>query len=164
MEIPVVRIEERFIEGFHQCLDRVARERLFLSFLEGPSLENVREFVLGNIRDDHAQYFAVDGDKVVGWCDITPSERPSMAHTGILGMGMDEPYRGKGLGGRLMKACLDHARGKGLEKVELTVIASNGNAIRLYERMGFKEEGRLGRKMKIDGRYEDLIAMYLFLD
>ena len=47
----------------------------------------------------------------------------------------------------------------GLEKIELHVYASNRNA----HRFGFEEEGRLRRKGKVDGVYDDQILMGLFL-
>ena len=42
--------------------------------------------------------------------------------------------------------------------------ASNHRAQRLYERLGFVEEGRARRAVKDeDGRYDDVIAMARFL-
>ena len=49
MEVRIVPIAEEHIEGFRSVLDTVARERRYLGFLEAPSLEEARGFVLRNI-------------------------------------------------------------------------------------------------------------------
>ena len=60
-------------------------------------------------------------------------------------------------------ATLQGAREKGLERVELEVFASNRPAIRLYESLGFVVEGIKRRGRKLDGAYDDVLEMTLFL-
>ena len=50
-----------------------------------------------------------------------------------------------------------------MEKLELQVYASNVAARRLYERFGFVVEGTRVRARKLDGKYDDVILMGLFL-
>ena len=50
-------------------------------------------------------------------------------------------YRGKRLGHLLVATLQELARFKGAVRMTLEVRVSNYNAIRLYERLGFKEEG-----------------------
>ncbi len=71
---------------------------------------------------------------------------------------------GRGIGARLMADLLAWARdNKRLQKIELLVRASNARAIRLYERLGFVEEGRLRARVRLpDGRMVDDIAMAWF--
>jgi hypothetical protein len=73
----VVPIAEEHIEGFRAGLDTVARERRYLTFLEAPSLEETRRFVRRNIREGCPQCVALVEDKVVGWCDALPIDRPT---------------------------------------------------------------------------------------
>jgi RimJ/RimL family protein N-acetyltransferase len=47
----------------------------------------------------------------------------------------------------------------GAEKMVLAVKADNFSAIRLYEAMGYIEEGRLKREIKLGLEYIDLILM-----
>jgi len=79
-------------------------------------------------------------------------------------MGVAAEHRGRGLGERLMRACIESARRQGLEKLELEVFASNAAARGLYRKMGFVEEGCLRRKRKFEGAYDDLVCMALFLN
>jgi RimJ/RimL family protein N-acetyltransferase len=100
---------------------------------------------------------------VVGWCDIIPSKREAFSHCGTLGMGLIKEYRGQGIGTRLLRATLQKARQNGLERVELEVFAANGAAIRLYEREGFRVEGKKVRAARLAGAYLDVVLMARFL-
>ena len=50
--------------------------------------------------------------------------------------------RGRGIGVRLLAAVMKAARGKGAERLEFEVRASNEGAIRFYEHAGMRVDGR----------------------
>jgi ribosomal protein S18 acetylase RimI-like enzyme len=162
-EIKVIPIEEKHIESFHSCLDSVAREKIYLGGDQAPPLESAREFVMGNIRDKIPQYVAVEGDTVVGWCDIRPRKGKDFSHCGTMGMGVKNGYRHQGIGTRLLNATIDAARAYGMERVELEVYTSNIPAIKLYEKRGFVKEGIRVKARKMDDVYYDIMMMALFL-
>lgn len=157
--IRVVPNGEAYVEGFRAAIDAVARERRYIAFLEAPPLEQVRQFVQANLRDGRPCFVALDGERVVGWCDISSLQRPVFAHAGVLGMGVVDGYREQGVGTALLGATLDAAQAAGLKRVELTVHAHNLRARRLYEKMGFLQEGVKRCAVYVDGHYEDLICM-----
>jgi RimJ/RimL family protein N-acetyltransferase len=159
MPVDIVPIAESHIDGFHRTLDFVARERRYLSFLEGPPLEGARAFVLDHIKRGRPQFVVVSAGEVVGWCDVTPKERPIYAHVGVLGMGLLPPFRGKGIGTALIRRSLAAARAFGFHRVELTVRENNTRAIELYKRIGFETEGVHRDAVEVDGAYENLIFM-----
>jgi putative acetyltransferase len=159
---PVIRqIQAADAEAFHACLDAVARERRYLAQVEAPPLEKVRGFVLDSVAQDAAQYVALDGGHVVGWCDVFPHWAHAVQHVGTLGMGVLAPYRGQGLGRRLMAATLEHALRKGICRVTLEAREDNVRAIRLYERMGFRHEGRAPCALRFDGVFHAAVRMAL---
>jgi RimJ/RimL family protein N-acetyltransferase len=164
MNFQIVPIAEEHIEAFRSVLDSVARERRYLAFLEAPPLEETRKFVRRNIQKGYPQCVALVEGRVVGWCDILPIDRPTMAHGGILGVGILAEYRGRGIGTALIHAGLQRARDAGLTRVELTVRESNKRAVTLYEKFGFVVEGEKRDAVLVDGKYEDLICMGLRLD
>ena len=161
--IKVVPIAEEYIESYWEALDSVTRERKYLALVQGPPIESTRAFVGSNIKNKYPQFVAVDGDKVVGWCDILPQKNEGYTHCGILGIGVLKGYRGQGLGKRLMEATMNAARDFGIERVELEVHASNISAVEWYERLGFEHEGVKRKARKIDGEYDDDLVMALFL-
>ena len=137
--------------SFRECLDAVARERKFLAQVEAPPLERMEQFVADSVSKDAAQYVAVNDGKVIGWCDIFPHWAYALQHVGVLGMGVLGPYRGQGLGRRLILQTLAHAREQGIFRVTLEAREDNAKAIRLYESVGFKHEGRAPCAMRFDG-------------
>lgn len=164
MSIAIVPIREEHFEGFHAARDAVSRERRYLTFLQAPPLEQVRAFVGRSLTGDFVQLVALDGESVVGWCDITVSERLTMRHGGMLGISLLPDWRGRGIGARLIAAALTAARERGMVRVQLHVRADNERAIHLYEKLGFQHEGRLRRDLRIDGKYYDSLMMAVLLD
>jgi ribosomal protein S18 acetylase RimI-like enzyme len=153
-------IAEHHIAGFRETLDAVAREQRFLSFLEAPPLEQMRPFVLKNIKAGYPQFVVLIDDRIGGWCDVLPSShRAVQAHCGTLGMGLLPKYRGHGIGRKLMQWTIDAALAFGFTRIELTVRESNVNAIALYKKLGFETEGLHRKAIRIEGRYENLFSM-----
>ena len=62
-----------------------------------------------------------------------------------------------------MGRILEWMRTRGFKKAELAVFASNGRARRLYESLGFENEGSSRRHVLIRGSYEDEILMGCWL-
>jgi len=163
-QIQIRHISEADFEGFHACLDAVSRERKYLGLTEAPSQKNTRKWLTKAMERGEIRLIALDGSRVVGWCDIGVSEREGFTHAGRLGMGVLKEYRGQGIGSRLLEETLSEARNRGLERVELDVFASNVPAIRLYEKFEFQVEGRKRKARKLNGNYEDLIVMAILFE
>ena len=114
----IVPITEQHIESFREAVGCVARERKYLAFLDAPSLKMAHAFVMENLKENWPHFVAVGEGKVVGWCDITSLHRPVFAHSGSLGIGVLEQYRGQGIGEALMRAAIAKAQDRGLEKLK----------------------------------------------
>jgi RimJ/RimL family protein N-acetyltransferase len=161
--VQILPIAQEHIESYHQCLDSVARERLYLAWVQAPPLDSTRAFVLSNIAADVPQFVAVIDGEVVGWCDISPLRHAGFQHRGELGMGVHKRYRRLGMGQQLVARAIEKAKERGLERIELEVFASNVPARKLYEKMGFVTEGVKKKARKMDGDYDDVIEMVLFV-
>ena len=159
---PVVRqIQMEDVEGFHACLDAVARERKYLAQVEAPPIARVREFVGQAVEQDAAQYVAELQGQIVGWCDVFAHWAHALRHVGTLGMGVIASHRGQGLGRALLLTTLDHALQKGIYRVTLEAREDNVRAIRLYEQVGFKHEGRAPCALRFDGEFHAGVRMAL---
>jgi ribosomal protein S18 acetylase RimI-like enzyme len=164
MSIEIAPIDVHDAASFHACLDVVARERKYLAMFEAPPLESVAAFVADNVAHHHPQLVARDGERVVGWCDIVPRWQHAWAHCGTVGMGVLPEFRGKGLGPRLLRACIAAAVERGITRIELDVRVDNHRAIRLYEQQGFRREALRVHGMRVDGEYVDALAMALLVE
>ena len=150
------------VGGFHACVNAVLAERKYLAFLRAFSLKETANFVAHNLEAGNPQLVADAAGEIVGWCDVRRDAIDSYAHVGMLGMGVLAPWRGRGLGERLIRAALDAARSAGFDKVELSVYATNARARALYEKVGFVLEGTRVRGRKVDGVYDDVHMMAWF--
>lgn len=160
--ITIRPIRESDAACFHATLDAVAREKRYLATLVAPPVDRVTEFVADNVKNGYAQFVADLDGEVVGWCDAIP-EDGGRAHIACLGMGVLREHRGQGIGKRLLQATIDAIRQSGLEKIELSVYSSNEAAIALYRSLGFVEEGLKKRGRLVEGIYDDVLIMALFL-
>ena len=164
MKFEIRSITEQDIEQFRLAVGSVAREKHYLAFLDSPSSEMAKDFVLNNIKESWPHVIAVSNNKVIGWCDIVGSNRHACKHLGTLGVGIVNEYRGNGTGRQLMNKALELAEIRGLTRIELAVRDDNARAIHLYKTLGFNVEGKYINSLLIDGKYYDQISMALLLD
>lgn len=102
--------------------------------------------------------------EVIGFLDFHNGHKERTKHQGTFGMSVAGIFRNQGVGKALLTVLLEWAKGNPLiEKVCLEVFADHSNAICLYEKFGFAEEGRKVKAIKIDSEtYHDLIVMAHF--
>ena len=100
---------------------------------------------------------------IIGFLFFIHNSKKKASHTGEFGVNVHPDYQGLGVGRKLVEALLEWAQqNKQIEKVVLQVFATNKNAIELYKKMGFLEEGRHVKAIKqADGTYVDILQMYI---
>lgn len=101
-------------------------------------------------------------NEILGCLLFANGPRRRIAHRGSLGVSVRQAWRGQGIGTALLNALIGWAEASPLiEKIGLSVFATNVDAIRLYQRLGFAEEGRQPREFKVGpGEYTDNVLMY----
>jgi len=83
----------------------------------------------------------------------------------VLGIWLAKPHWEKGYGSDAVRTlCRFAFREMNLQRIELGVLETNPRGRRAYEKVGFKEEGRLRRFMFVDGRHVDMILMGLLAE
>ncbi len=107
---------------------------------------------------------AHDKNRIVGHLQISIGTSPRFREMGDLFVYIHQEYQNVGLGAALMNQAIALARERRLHRVELTVVADNHRAIRLYEKVGFQREG-LKRENYLgeDEKYHDEIIMGILL-
>ena len=96
--------------------------------------------------------------RIVATCEIRRRGRRS-EHVGALGIAVRDGWRDDGLGSQLVAMLLEGARGLGLLKAYLRVFGSNAPAIHVYEKLGFRECGRIPGGIRYRGDYVDEVLM-----
>ncbi|HTB79096.1 MAG TPA: N-acetyltransferase [Polyangiaceae bacterium] len=106
---------------------------------------------------------AEHADTVVGHAFLEPLSLAATSHVVRLTIAVHEGHQHQGVGRALMLELLRWARSNPrVEKVELQVRSSNERAIALYQSLGFVEEGRKTRRLKV-GPSEYLDDVYMAL-
>lgn len=134
-----------------------------------PTLADLSEY-FGGMFSDISERRAVcnvadvGGGELVGHASVFPrGDYREIRHIGSLGMMVRHDWRGRGVGGRLLRATLDDCRGI-FELVELSVVSVNEPALALYRSVGFEERGRTVRTFKRGDRYLDEVLMSKSID
>ena len=121
--------------------------------------------LLESFADDPHSLFLVLEHKgqVVGNLDLKAYKRPALRHGAVLGMAIQQDFRGLGLGKTLIQQALAWARQTDLKRIELFVYTRNAPALALYRRCGFVVEGCRKGVIYERGTYLDdyIMAFYL---
>ena len=127
------------------------------------AVEEEEEFIRGHAEADNSILLVAEaGGQIIGVMNITGGRRKALCHAGRLGITVHRDWRGKGIGTRMLEQSIGWAKGSGvLKRIQLEVYARNVDAIRLYERLGFKIEGRHPKAIYQQGEYLDEISMGL---
>ena len=105
----------------------------------------------------------IDGDteRLVGSCTLASLDQENGSASFHIVIG-EPDARGRGIGTAATHLAADLAFEKlGLHRLSLRVFSFNTSAIRCYERVGFREEGRARDAIMRDGRRWDEIQMGL---
>jgi GNAT superfamily N-acetyltransferase len=108
-------------------------ERLFK--VEAPDLKVLDDPERAIVAPGGMIFFAVDGDAVVGTAAMIRAEA---GRCELAKMAVATGHQRRGIGELLGRACRDWAAENGVGMVFLETNSRLGNAIRLYERLGFR--------------------------
>lgn len=144
-------------------VNRIGAEEVFIMVDEVTDLEAERRWLSAFDGTRNVLFVAVGGEDVIGAADCHGGKFSKDRHVGGVGIAIQDGWRGVGLGRALMGRILEWMRDRGFEKAELAVFATNERARRLYESLGFVEEGTRRRHVRIRGAYVDEIWMGLWL-
>jgi ribosomal-protein-alanine N-acetyltransferase len=171
----------RFIEGntiYLRAIELTDASERYLSWLNDeevtrglasgvyPStLEDLKKYIQQITSSKNAVMFAVcdrQNDLHIG--NIKLDNFDWVHRTCELGLLLgDRSYWGKGVGTEVMRLTLTYAFSQlNLRKVLLAVYANNPAAIKLYEKVGFKQEGCLRAQIFAKGEYIDKHYMGIF--
>ncbi len=129
------------------------------------TLDSVKEYIAARVDDDNTLMLAIyDGatDKHIGNIKVDNFEHG--AQTCELGIMIgDKDYWGIGIGKEVILLVLDHIFNVlDMRKVLLAVYANNPGAIKLYENLGFEEEGVFKEHVRVGDDLVDKLFMSIF--
>ena len=155
----------RLLEHVHAIF---AEGEFVLSTLEDFRMTEEQEaaWLQTNLDDPYKVVIVAEGDsQIIGMLNFHNGERKRISHLGEFGISVNKLWRDQGIGRALLSALLLWAQHQSaIEKVCLEVFTTNTRAITLYQSLGFREEGRLVRHIKLGpGLYVDTLRMARFV-
>ena len=107
---------------------------------------------------------AFDNELLVGLVAFVKEEKNKLKYKGIIGgMFVDPLKQGEGIGYQLVIKTVDTAfEIEELKKINLQVVTTNVNAVRLYEKTGFISYGLEESALCVNGQFFDVYLMVRF--
>jgi L-phenylalanine/L-methionine N-acetyltransferase len=160
MEIKIRPIK---MSDAEQVTEIMLQEKVLPNVVSLPSMRVERfENILKNATPEQHDFVAVIGGKVIGFAGLHQG-KGRRSHCGTLFIMIHEDYHGKGTGSSLIARLLDLSDNwLMLERVELTVLETNLQAKKLYERLGFIDEGYSRATIIQNGRHAGEFRMARF--
>jgi ribosomal protein S18 acetylase RimI-like enzyme len=99
--------------------------------------------------------------KALGMIVCARNNRIKTSHIcNIYSVYLNEDYRGRGIGDKLMEAALAEIKKMpGVVKIELAVNPTQKAAAHLYRKYGFKLTGRVKKALRVNGNFYDELMM-----
>ena len=107
---------------------------------------------------------AFDDENLIGIAGFVRAERRKTRHRGeIVQVYVSPDYAGRGVGASLLQKVIEASfEIEGIEQLELSVVADNQQAVKLYEKFGFKTYGVQTNYFKDEGIYWNQNFMQLY--
>jgi RimJ/RimL family protein N-acetyltransferase len=128
--------------------------------------EQERQWIQDHLDDSGKLAISAEiSETIVGFLSFENGPHKRIRHRGTFGISVEKSWRGKGIGTALLQSLIEWAEADPLlEKISLAANADNENAIRLYRKFGFVEEGRRPKELKLGPDcYADDILMFRFV-
>ena len=112
--------------------------------------------------DEHEVFVAEDGEAVLGTYYLRANQRGGGSHVANCGYMTTPKATGRGVGSAMCAHSIEHARGRGFKAMQFNfVVSTNGRALRLWQRHGFRIVGNLPKAFQHpDGSYAVAYVMY----
>lgn len=118
--------------------------------LSGPgkklSLKGYKEVVASR---NTVLFLMTDGKLVIGMASLILARSTGGFEAYVDDVVVDQEYRGRGLGRKLMVAVIKHAKKAGVVKIKLTSRPKRVAANKLYQELGFERHDTNAYKMKL---------------
>lgn len=172
--LSIIPLEESHL-GLLRILRNDPTTNHWLTDISPISTEQQKEWFKKLSLDKTKLYLAI----MVEWSPLYLSSMEEWRFAGILrsdewdranrsvriGIDITAEFRGKGYGSEAFSAFIDYLfKQQNMHRIWLLVADANKIARKLYEKLGFKEEGRQKKALFRDGKYWDYVSMSILED
>jgi len=138
---------------------KLISEHLFEGIPE-EMVQSQREELLKPGPEEVFSVCALHGREVVGVCTGVRMRWAGARHRiEMVQVVVHKSFRGQGVARLMMQSIATHFSTLGVEIIQISAEAGNVEAMRAYQRIGFKQFGNLHHGLKYDNEYSDEIMM-----
>lgn len=103
-------------------------------------------------------------DEIISVAQVTGKFRKRIEHNAEIAISVKKSHWHQGVGSHMMTSLINFSKSTNtIKTLSLGVKASNANAIKLYEKFGFRNIGVHKNFFNVNGQFDDEILMDLFL-
>jgi len=162
VELEINEIGEEHAEGIKRLVYSLFEsDRLAIRYKEMPMPQELDMLIEKKIEMSRqgrlADMVALSHGSVIGECEITID-----GSEGKIGILVEKAFQHKGVGARLLEACISRVRGTGVNRVIAEIAGQNSGAFAFFGKMGFKATGG-SSKMVIDGKETEIKMLEKFI-
>ena len=151
--------------------DYLLYKSIRLELLENETLNFGSSFEEESLFEDKFWKYRLDKETVttigafidsvlIGICVVAFNPRSKLKHIASLhSMYVKKEHRGEGTGEKLISFAEKVAKGKGVHRINLSVVKTNKKALSLYNRLGYIEYGIEPETINVLGKYYSLLLM-----
>ncbi len=146
----------------YQSLDQETLFRLYESGERGENLQEYEEEIFRFTQGKQGIILVAqekESKKLIGYIQGITRKPKRIAHVISINIAILQAYTGKGIGKKLFEELEKWAKENQKYRLDLSVMENNPNAYKLYQRLGFKEEGIKEKSMKFGSEYINEIYM-----
>jgi ribosomal protein S18 acetylase RimI-like enzyme len=151
-------------EAIIAVLEGIASEQIYTAISKPWSAEEQRRHLASLSKREAVFVAESESNAVVGYqtLELWAPTLDSMAHVAQIGTFLAPEWRRRGIGEALFQRTVEFASQHDLVKFVIQVRSSNTSAQAFYQRLGFRECGRLHRQVRIGEQEDDEILMEIF--
>ena len=124
-----------------------------------------QEMAIDHAQSDNSIFLIAESEEqIVASLRCSGGKLKSCRHVATLSISVEESFRRRGLGTKLIQRSYNWAKeSEIIKRIELAVFRNNVGAIKLYKKFGFEVEGIKIKSCLHDGKYIDDVIMALLL-
>jgi len=133
----------------------------------GSTPDKCRIYIEGMDYDNNLLLVAEGEGNVIGTLGVVQyfgGKREELRHILALGLHISGPFRGKGIGSRMLAYADQWARERGFKKITACIFTTNQRSLVLFEKAGYTQESLKRMQIRIGSSFIDEVCMAKVLD
>jgi L-amino acid N-acyltransferase YncA len=145
-----------------QIYNATVPTRMVTAELEPTTVEARLPWFRGHSPEQYPFWVAESGGRVIGWLDFKRFlARSAYRGTAEISVYVEENFRGRGVGQRLLQHAITRAPSLGITALVGLIFGHNEVSLKLFERLGFERWAFLPGVAQLDGAQRDLVIVGL---